>query len=210
MRGAGFRAWPVAGATLLAAALAAADPPSADALLSDEPSGLRARLERERVVVLDPTSEPELAGFILALAIFSHPRREVVDLISQSVRQAEYRPELTRVAMVSEGADERVDEHHMSILFKDVVYRLRYQRDPETDRIAWTLDPGFENDLAQLDGFWEFYDLPGGRTLGRFGSRVDVGAAFPDFVQQRLSRQTVVRTVENCRQWVDAGGEWRP
>jgi hypothetical protein len=203
----------LAGACLLAAVLAAAlaeAEPSAEALLAAAPSGLRSKLESERVVVLDAASEPHLAGFVVALAIFSRPRRDVVELVSQSARQAEYRPELTSVAVISDGAQERVDEHHLSILFKDVAYRLRYRRDPETDRIEWALDPGFDNDLERLDGFWEFYDLPGERTLGRFGSRVDVGPAFPDFVQQRLSRQTVIRTVENCRQWVDAHGEWRP
>ena len=213
MRTAGLRPRALGGACLLAAVLAAAlaeAEPSAEALLAAAPSGLRSKLESERVVVLDATSEPDLAGFVVALAIFSRPRRDVVELVSQSARQTEYRPELESVAVISDGANERVDEHRLRILFKEVVYRLRYQRDPQTDRIAWMLDPRFDNDLHRLDGFWEFYDLPGERTLGRFGSHVDVGPAFPDFVQKRLSRQTVIRTVENCRQWVDAHGEWRP
>jgi hypothetical protein len=191
-------------AILLAAPAAGVQP--FEAALAQGPAGLLARLEKDGVVV----AEDAAARMLVAYVVFARARRSVVDLIVQPGRQLEYRPELTSAEVVEEDANERVDEHHMTILFTDVAYRLRYRRDPDTDRIDWSLDPSFENDLARLDGFWEFFDLPDGRTLGRFGSRVDVGPALPAFVQERISRQTVIRTVENCRRWVDSGGTWRP
>jgi hypothetical protein len=72
------------------------------------------------------------------------------------------------------------------------------------------LDERFENDLAVLEGFWEFHALEDGRTLGRFGTRVDAGAAIPAFMQRDLTRRSVVKTMENCRTWVDSDGAWRP
>lgn len=192
-------------AALLAAAPAAGLQPF-EAALAQGPEGLLARLEKDGVVVAEDAS----TRMVVAFVVFARARRSVVELILEPERQLEYRPELTSAEVVEEGVNERVDEHHMTILFTDVAYRLRYRRDPDTDRIDWSLDPSFENDLSRLDGFWEFFDLPGGRTLGRFGSRVDVGPALPAFLQERISRQTVIRTVENCRRWVDSGGTWRP
>jgi hypothetical protein len=84
------------------------------------------------------------------------------------------------------------------------------RRDRATERLSWDLDPSFDNDLQRMQGFWELYELGEGRTLGRFGSTVDVGRAVPRMVQDALSRKTVLRTVENTRQWVDSDGRWRP
>jgi hypothetical protein len=98
----------------------------------------------------------------------------------------------------------------MRVMFRDFVYRVKYVRDPETERIAWSLDPSFDNSFARLDGFWEFYALAEGRTLGRFGTHVDAGAAIPAFMQRDLTRRNVVKTMEKCRKWVDSDGEWRP
>jgi hypothetical protein len=92
------------------------------------------------------------------------------------------------------------------------VYRLRYREDTTAARFDWHLDPGFDNDLEQIEGFWELYPYAGrgGATLGRFGSRVDVGPAIPDFIQDRLGRRTVLDYIENIRRWIDSGGTWRP
>jgi hypothetical protein len=87
---------------------------------------------------------------------------------------------------------------------------VRYRRDPQTDRIEWALDPRFDNDLARFEGFWEFYPMKDGGTLGRFGTRVDAGAAVPAFMQRDLTRRNVVKTMGDCRKWVDSNGTWRP
>ncbi len=94
--------------------------------------------------------------------------------------------------------------------FASVVYRLRERRDRATERLSWDLDPSFDNDLRRMQGFWELHELGEDRTLGRFGSTVDVGRAVPRMIQDVLSRKTVLRTVENTRKWVDSDGRWRP
>lgn len=190
--------------------LAAGAGPSGESLLANEPPELARRLEAQKVLVLEEAGSRSPGEFVIAFVIFARRPKEVVDLVVQSKRQMEYRPELERIETVEDGPTSRVDEHHMKILFQDVAYRLRYDRNPATDRIEWRLDPSFDNDLRRLEGFWEFFPLDGDRTLGRFGSLVDVGPALPAFVQERMTRRTVVRTVENCRKWVDSGGKWRP
>ncbi len=185
--------------------------PSAESVLSGEPPELVSRLQDERVLVLEDVGESE-QSFIVAYVLFERSREHVVGLLRQASRQSEYRPELNKVRTIRTLPDGRIDEQELKILFRKLTYRLRYQDDPTSERITWELDPDFDNDLARMDGFWELYgfaDSPQ-RTLGRFGSNVEVGAGVPKFVQKGMSRKTVLRYVRNFREWIDSDGEWRP
>ncbi|MEN8161643.1 MAG: hypothetical protein ABFS41_16355, partial [Myxococcota bacterium] len=59
-------------------------------------------------------------------------------------------------------------------------------------------------------GYWELHELEGGRTLARFGTRVNVSAAVPGFLQNGITRKNVPESLDNTRQWIDSGGRWRP
>ncbi len=205
MRSARLFALPLAAGLCLAAAV-----PTGESVLSREPPELVKRLHDQGLVVLEDVANPDRASFVLAYVILAQPRERAIALVTDPQRQTEWRPDLSRVEIVETTAHGRLDEIHMRVMFRDLVYRVRYDRDPETDRIEWGLDPSFENDLDHLEGFWEFYQLRDGGTLGRFGTRVDAGAAVPGFMQRDLTRRSVVRTMENCRKWVDSNGAWRP
>ena len=105
-----------------------------------------------------------------------------------------------------------MDDQSLRILFTDIVYRLRYRDLPGSGRLEWTLDAEFDNDVRRLEGFWQFHPYASDprRTLAHFGSSLDVGPMLPRMIQKRLSRKTILRYVENCRQWINSDGEWRP
>lgn len=195
---------------LLALALVGARA-DADAVLAGEPADVVARLGEDRLVVL-PAGGEEAGGYVLAYVVFERPREQVLALLSQAERQPEYRPEIESVRTVRRFENGRVDEQRIRIAFQPLVYRLVYTRHAETGRVSWALDPEFENDLRRMEGFWELYDFrrAPARTLGRFGSSVDVGPALPALVQRTLTRKTVLRYVDHTRRWVDSGGTWRP
>ena len=69
---------------------------------------------------------------------------------------------------------------------------------------------GLENDLRDVSGFWQLYDLDETHTLARFGTRVDVGPALPGFLQDYATRKNVPQTMDHVRRWVDSNGTWRP
>lgn len=125
-------------------------------------------------------------------------------------RQVEFRRDVEAIRRIESGREESLDEFHMRILFVKIVYRLRRRVDFAAARIEWNLDPAFENDLRRLEGFWQLYALDAARTLGEFGTLVDVGPALPAAFQDLATRSTLPRTLEHCRRWVDSGGSWRP
>jgi hypothetical protein len=138
--------------------------------------------------------------------IFEQPVSRAFGLLAQTARQREYRPELDSIETVERLGDGTVDEHRLRMMFIDIRYRLRSRVDAAKRRIQWELAPGFDNDLARVDGSWELYALEEGRTLGVFGTVVEVGAGLPAFLQDYVTRKNLPRTLERCRRWVDGDG----
>lgn len=183
---------------------------SAEELLARQPPSVVKRLEAKKLVILTPEQGNGDDHWVRALAIFERPREQVMRLVAQSARQIEYRPEITEIETVERFPNGTVDEHHLRVLFVKLAYRLRAQIDYGEGRAWWSLDENFANDLRRLDGYWEFYELGPARTLGAFGTVVDIGPALPGFLQDFATRKNVPQTVDRTRRWVDSDGTWRP
>jgi hypothetical protein len=184
--------------------------PDADGVLEALPPELSRSLLQRGWLVLQEVDEEQAGltgGYILAYVIFERPHDEVWDLLVQTERQVEFRSELRRVERIRELPAGPVDEHRIKMMLFKVVYRLRYDIDPAASRIHWELDPEFDNDLDRAEGFWELHPMRDGRTLARFGTVVDVGAALPTAIQDMVTRSKVPKTLEACREWVGAGGQ---
>ena len=186
--------------------------PSAESVLEREPAALVDELSGEKIAVVQGGAGDGPESFVVAYVLFERSHSDVLQLLKQAARQPEYRPELKSVKTVERLPDGRVDEQVLKIVFRKLRYRLQYSEDPDTGRLEWRLDPRFDNDLRKMEGFWELYAFATdpARTLGRFGSSVDVGQGVPKFIQRGMGKKTVLRYVRNCRQWIDSNGEWRP
>ena len=195
---------------IVAATLGLGAQPSAEAVLGAEAPDIATRIEKERVVLLQQGGDAD--GTVVALVLFNKPQSRVAALLREAERQPEYRPELVTVRTVQQLPDGRIDEQRIKILFTELVYRLRYHEDSGTGQLTWRLDDSFDNAIARMQGFWELHDFDHGseRTLGRFGSDVDVGSGVPRFVQNGMSRKKVLQYIQNVRRWVDSDGRWRP
>lgn len=192
----------------LVLALAAAAPawgePDGETILAAVPASLAADLQAHKVV-LDARSDAATQaarGFV----IFEQPVGRAFMLLSQTSRQGEYRPEVEEIETVETFEGGSIDEHRMKIMFIGIRYRLLNRVDAVRRRIEWELAPGFESDLKRVEGSWELYALGEGRTLGVFGTLVEVGSGMPSFLQDYVTRKNLPRTLERCRRWVDGDG----
>jgi hypothetical protein len=183
-------------------------PASAQALLDSQPKDVVEELLEERLVLMQ--TEGSDKGLVEALVLFSKPPEEVWPLLVQRERQKEYRPELTSVEIVKREENALVEEQHLKIAFLKVGYRLTDRLDPATWTLTFELDPSYESQLEHVSGYWELHAFDGGRTLARFGTRVNVSKAVPGFLQNGITRKNVPETLDNTRRWVDSGGQWRP
>jgi len=199
-------AWPTAP---LQAEAPHTDPPAdilpASALDPPSPE-LLARLEQEHVIP-DPSRDDRASR---ALVLFEQPREEVMELLTSTTRQKEYRPELARVEVVDVSDHANVAEYKLRFMLTSLSYRVREAWDPASGRVWWSLDPTFDNELRVLDGLWELRALDDRRTLGRFSTRIDLGPELPAFLQDYATRKKLPESMEQVRRWVDSGGKWRP
>ena len=77
---------------------------SASGVLANEPPELLERLEKNRVVVLEDVSKDrDRANFTIAYVLFDKSPVEVMELVRQSARQVEFRPELESVEEIEGG-----------------------------------------------------------------------------------------------------------
>jgi hypothetical protein len=156
------------------------------------------------------TTDPECRGFIQSIVIFDRPRRQTLDLLTQTERQMEFLPNLRNVQPVARHAGESLDHHEIRIIFTKLEYRVRNHWSDEEWTMWWHLEPGYSNDMASLDGYWRFYELSDGRTLAIYASRIDVGPLVPARMQAALSRKKLEDSLRHFRSWVNSGGSYRP
>lgn len=183
-------------------------PASAQALLDSQGEEVVEELLDERLVLME--SEGGDASLVEALVLFSVPPDQVWDLLIQRERQSEYRPELKAIEVIEREQDRLLEEQHLKIAFISLSYRLQNRFEPETRTFTFEIDPSYDSLVKHVSGYWELHPLDGGRTLARFGTRVNVSAAVPGFLQNRITRSNVPDSLDNTRQWVDSGGRWRP
>ena len=181
-------------------------PASAQALLDSQPDALVEELLEDRLVLMEGAD----AGLVEALVLFSVPPDQVWDLLIQRERQSEYRPELKQIEVIERDPDGLLEEQHLRIAFLSVSYRLKNKFQPEQRTFTFEIDPSYESMIQHVSGYWELHPLEGGRTLARFGTRVNVSAAVPGFLQNGITRKNVPESLENTRRWIDSGGKWRP
>lgn len=172
------------------------------------PEAVVEKLLEKRSVVL-PRGDDDFEGF-RALVIFDAPPAQVMRLLSQGTRQAEYRPELREVRAVGRHEGRSIEQHRLRIAFINVVYRVSTHVDFEKFRIAWELDARYDNDVERVEGYWEIAALTDGRSLGHFATIVDVGPAVPNFLEYVLTARLLPDSIENMRRWVDSKGRYRP
>ncbi len=187
-------------------------PSTGEAILAAQPADVRERIrERGHIVLQEVREKGPLSGSIItAYVIFDQPIERAYGLLSQTARHGEFRPEVASIALVRATEHGPVDEQRLKILFRRYVYRVEYRLDPQRHRIEWSLDEDFDNDLAELRGLWELYELEDGQTLGRFGTSVDVGSGVPGFLQDWITRKNLPVMMKRVRLWVDSEGRYRP
>ncbi len=175
-------------------------------LLVEQPPARVGQLFVDKVMMLP--DDPE--GTVRALVLFDRPRDRVMRLLTQTGRQREFRTDLRELETVQFFEDGSLDEHLIRIMLVSMAYRLRYHFDFPRCRITWRLDPSYENPVERIEGYWVLHALGRGQTVGRFGTRVDVGASVPRYLQDYATRQKVPELVERVRRWVNSDGRWRP
>ena len=92
--------------------------------LAGQPPELIQRLFDEKVVLLSGSEPRDRSGptQVRALVLFARPRSRAIQLLLQTARQIEYRPDLKRVETVERFSNGEVDVQEMRIMLIPISY----------------------------------------------------------------------------------------
>lgn len=151
--------------------------------------------------------EDKKEALIEAVLVFDTPVEETWRLLAKTEDQIQYLKEIKELNIINQGENDNINEFKLKVLFFTLVYRVHHMFEKENLYFHWTLDPTFENDLADLKGFWKFYPYEGDRTLVRYGSDVSLKKV-PDWVEALFKKGGTEKALESVKRYVDSGGTW--
>ncbi len=168
-------------------------------------------LDAGKVIVLkqDSGEGKDKKSLIQASIVFDQPIDKVWDLLKHTERQKEYLPHLKEAEIVSGNKDGNITQFLLKIAFFNVRYRVDHKFQNDTYRLTWNLDPNYKNDLKELYGYYHLYKIDNTHTLARYGSKVDVGAIIPAFIEDYLTRKDLPKALNAVKKWVDSDGKYR-
>lgn len=182
-------------------------------ILTDDPTaGLRdeelARLRKGEIILLPGEKAGGQAKRIRAVLVFAQPVTTSWAVLSHPEHEDEYLDDCDEAELIQRAGGRDTVEYSVSVMLSTIRYRVNHTYVPAEHRFSWALDPQFDNDLALVEGEWRLFAWEG-MTLARFATRVDVSSLIPDFIQRRLARRDVPRSLEAVRKRVNSGGTWK-
>lgn len=170
-----------------------------------------ASVKRGEVVILqeDLSSADQSQRLIRSAMVFNQPLEKTWALFHQTELQHEYLPRLDNCVLVRREANWDQVDFFVKVLFVDITYRVKHEFEPGRYYFHWALDPSFNNDLAHLEGYWQFYAMDDGRTLGRYGTKVVTADFIPDSVQEFLTRRDLPEALAAVQKRINSGGTWK-
>lgn len=142
-----------------------------------------------------------------AALVFDRPPEDVWRLLSKTEDQHLYIKEVKNVKIISRQSSQDLLELEVRILGKTIIYRQAHYYDKPALYFRWELDRSFKSPVKELEGFWRLYPFANGRTLGRYGSRVQIGFGVPAFIQNALAKDNLPSALASVKNYIDSGGD---
>ena len=150
----------------------------------------------------------EAKRFIQAAMILNQPIDTAWALFRHTEKQEQYLPELVKSTRAEDhGNWDRID-FFVKLLFFNIRYRDIHHYEPENYYFYWALDPDFKNDLKQQEGYWRLYKLDDKRTLGRYGTMIQLSDLIPKSIMEAATKQNLPVDMEAVKKYIDSGGTW--
>jgi hypothetical protein len=169
-----------------------------------------AKVKAGELVILqeDQSSSDRQKRLIRCAMVFNQPIDRAWAVLTQTDKQHEYLPRLDKCVLVKREANWDQVDFFVKVLFININYRVKHEFEPDQYYFHWALDPTYKNDLNHLEGFWQLYQMPDGRTLGRYGTKVIMAPYFPESVQEFMTRRDLPEALGALKKRVDSGGAW--
>lgn len=170
----------------------------------------RAALEKKGLVVSNSLAHgDDIKGVITAYLIVNQPKARVWELLRKPGLQELYLPRLEKSKLVREGENRWLGYFKIKVSFVTVEYQSDHVWWPESSRMAWALDPDYDNDLKVNEGYYHLYAIDDQTTLMELGTQLETSALVPRFVQEYLTKTDLPEVMAAVKKYMDSNGTYR-
>lgn len=168
------------------------------------------RLKEGKVVILDKDQSKgsEMQRFIQAAMILNQPVDKCWAIFRQTQKQEQYLPKLYKVTTVEEHPNWNKEDFFVKVSFVNIKYRVQHNFEPDKYYFYWALDPSYNNDLKQLEGYWKLFKLDDKHTLARYGTIVNTSDLIPKTIQEFMTKQDLPESMDAVKKYIDSGGTY--
>lgn len=170
----------------------------------------RAKLEKTGVVVSNTLSSgSDIKGVITAYVIVKQPKARVWELIRNPAHQHTFLPRLDKAKTIKKEENRELAWFQVGVSFVTLENQIDHRWWPEVSRMAWGLDPNYDNDLRQQDGYYNLYAIDDKTTLMEFGTLLETSALVPKFVQDYLTKTDLPEAMAAVKKYMDSNGTYK-
>lgn len=170
----------------------------------------RAALDKKGVIVSNSISNAgDIKGVIKAYVVVKQPKQRVWELLQNPERQNTYLPRLDKTKVIKREPNYLLAYFKTGVSFVTVETQIEHRWFPEVSRLAWGLDPNYDNDLKQQDGYYNVYALDDTTSLLEMGTLLEASALVPNFVQEYLTKTDLPEAMVAVKKYMDSDGKYR-
>jgi hypothetical protein len=151
----------------------------------------------------DESTEAQ-SSIITAVMVLDKSPEEIYNTLFHTEDQIKYLEEIKEIRIVKKSEEQDNIEFKLKVMMFNFVYRVIHNFDKKNLYIYWAMDKSFNNDLADLKGYWKLYSYPGGRTLARYGSNVSIKNV-PDWIENIFKKKGVEKSLNCVKKYVNTG-----
>ncbi len=167
----------------------------------------RAKLQKTGITLSNTISGgSDIKGVITAYVIAKQPKQRVWELLREPSKQHTYLPRLEKAKTISKGDNSELGWFQIKVAFVTIENQVDHRWWPEISRMAWGLDPEYDNDLRQQDGFYNLYSIDANTTLMEMGTALETSALVPGFVQDYLTKTDLPEVMVAVKKYMDSNG----
>lgn len=169
----------------------------------------RRRLVDGEIVFTFNLTAQKHSGLIQATVIFNQTPEQTWNLLYRTEDQVKYLKMLEEAKVIARSRLHDTVEFKVRFAFLTFICRVNLTFDKEGFNFFWNLDPEYNNDFIDLQGFWRFYPYGQGKTLARYGCTVSL-KNIPTFIEDMLKKSVIARSLASIKKYVDSGGKDDP
>ncbi len=146
----------------------------------------------------------------IATAYVKAPPREAWKTIRDYAHYHEFVPRLKESEAIKRNDGCIIIRYLGEVFWVEVGYYIEACAEVPGKRVIFGLAEGYESFMKSADGFWEVQKAPKGKgAVVSYSARLDPGVPVPDFITQKVARQSLVEVLQNFRKRVESGGKWK-